>query len=243
MLQTRVIIILLIVLNIFHETTAYIFDVNYSYKYSTKKTVYSSVFLQQNKKDFRFLAGAPKTDNILICNTTVCKSFAFSSQNEAGFEMLGAAIAAGNTVGDPTYICAPHYIVLPSFRINGRCFALHENFKPIYSLDNRLQQVKAYNGSYEFYYAQGQVGFSAKYVEDNEFLLGAPGVLSWKGTVIKHTDLNIKNILQPEKVAEKNSYLGYAIEFGEYYFGGRKRRCAIGGAPRGDNLLGQVSLI
>lgn len=78
--------------------------------------------------------------------------------------------------------------------------------------------------------------------------------------MIKHTELNIKNILQPEKVAEKNSYLGenyifnnfnklninilgYAIEFGEYYFGGRKRRCAIGGAPRGDNLLGQVSLI
>ncbi|GJQ80821.1 hypothetical protein Trydic_g9408 [Trypoxylus dichotomus] len=231
----------LIFLGFMFQTNCYIFDVGYSYLHPTNGTQYTTVFLQQQSNTgFRLLAGAPRSDKVALCNTKLCREFHLNVKNVAGYEMLGASISGGDNADDPTYICAPRYIVSQQYRVNGRCFAMHSNFKPITSLDNVYNQVQIFNSSYEFLYAHGQAGFSVKHVKNNEFLLGAPGVLSWKGTIIKHTSFEAKDIVLPEKKINRNSYLGYSIEFGSFYFSGTQRYCVIAGAPRGDNLLGQV---
>nr|XP_027228910.1 integrin alpha-4-like [Penaeus vannamei] len=139
--------------------------------------------------------------------------------------------------------------------MNGACYwadvqdLLEQDFEP--GLWNKLLPLVEFNlqrvqdeetGQTIYYYQLGQVGTSAHILQDGRFVLGAPGVKQWGGTVAMvqrgqmWTTATDFNVLKPSSY---DSYFGYSVTSGKFW---GSEEFIVAGAPRAD-LQGKVSLL
>ncbi|KAK3924920.1 Integrin alpha-PS3, partial [Frankliniella fusca] len=135
------------------------------------------------------------------------------------------------------------------YLMNGLCYSLdwtnlYRQPKPYAPLVERERQGavvpdEAWPGRTKnaFYYAFGEAGFSAHISQEaGEVLLGAPGVYSWRGSVVRYRineagQLVEKLVLRPDSF-EDYGYFGYSVTAGGF---DSSRRTAVqyaAGAPR-----------
>lgn len=121
-------------------------------------------------------------------------------------------------------------------------------------------QSKIINGKNVYYYWLGEMGFSVHVNDDNnEILMGAPGIHNWKGSVVhfKHEeqkenstntgevgpsiDQNRVTVVDTSMTnIDEDSYLGYAVASG--YFLGKKPKTLyyVSSAPQAGRQTGRV---
>nr|XP_022909520.1 integrin alpha-PS4-like [Onthophagus taurus] len=201
-----------------------------------------SVYLEYlDVKRFQLLSAAPKDNVVRSCTIEDgCQRFNVplkpSKINFVGASISGTGVANRNTV-----ICNPQYAD-EKYHTNGICYFKQKTFKEYSPLSKPSRQIGRYNKTLEYLYSHGQLGFSIKYIPNVGFLLGAPGVLSWKGTILKYSFDGDDAELNPESKVEKLSYLGYSLEYGSFNFRGRMISCIVAGAPKGSKVHGQVQI-
>lgn len=111
-----------------------------------------------------------------------------------------------------------------------------------------------------YYYMYGEQGISVHITEDNEqILIGAPGVSEWRGTVIRYKKKNRRNKWQPSSFHERNidvveidvpnpslwgqsndSYFGYALASGYFQGSNLKNILYVASAPQANVQEGEV---
>lgn len=147
------------------------------------------------------------------------------------------------------------YLATDDYFMNGACYwadvqdLLEQDFEP--GLWNKLLPLVEFNlqrvqdeetGQTIYYYQLGQVGTSAHILQDGRFVLGAPGVKQWGGTVAMvqrgqmWTTATDFNVLKPSSY---DSYFGYSVTSGKFW---GSEEFIVAGAPRAD-LQGKVSLL
>lgn len=110
------------------------------------------------------------------------------------FQWLGAAIDGGRTDTDKLIVCAPRFItpITTDYLMHGVCYWVNDTLSEnptqitrISPLRGIKEQVIEENGERIYYYMLAEQGLSAHVTPDNEqFLIGAPGIHTWKGSVI-----------------------------------------------------------
>ncbi|XP_021931323.1 integrin alpha-PS3-like isoform X2 [Zootermopsis nevadensis] len=90
-----------------------------------------------------------------------------------------------------------------------------------------------------YYSAFGQAGISTHFTKDGDVLIvGAPGVMDWRGTVIRYKTNDYLNpvIPNPLRTSELRSfsYVGYSVSSGKF-FNGKNKTYYVTGAPRAGN--------
>ena len=117
----------------------------------------------------------------------------------------------------------------------------------------------------KYIYMYGEGGISVHVTENNEeMLIGAPGVMNWKGTVIiyrpvegidgggisKRDTISHKiskrifrsEVLDPDaSIQDENSYFGYAVSSGQFSGPNKKKILYVASAPRANLQQGEVS--
>ncbi|PNF29696.1 hypothetical protein B7P43_G13069, partial [Cryptotermes secundus] len=181
---------------------------------------------------------------------------------------LGGAIAVQNS-GDRMVICAPRWKNAYNsnyYLMNGICYwtdnttDVEASMETIMPLVDFRKQSEIYHSHVYFYYAYGEAGFTVHFPQgSNEFLLGAPGLLDWRGTVIRMRDgefssgsprrrrsqgnyyfAEVPNALKSSGIP-LNSYLGYSLSSGRF-LSARPTHLYVSGAPRANDYKGKVYL-
>ncbi|KAF2884232.1 hypothetical protein ILUMI_21924 [Ignelater luminosus] len=181
-------------------------------------------------------------------------------KNRKDYGLLGASLDGGENEGDPFVVCSPRWINERRDRngqhylANGLCYMIQnsrdvnqngEKFIPLLHAGKQgytLDEIK-------YYYAIGETGMSVQYLnEERQLLLGAPGVLSWKGTVAKYQldvrpgsfgRMIVPNPVYMTSIKDENSYFGYALSYGTFDLR-YPMVWYVAGAPRAEELTGLV---
>lgn len=98
-----------------------------------------------------------------------------------------------------------------------------------------------------YYYAYGQFGMSVHFTRDGEeMIVGAPGVMDWRGTVVRYktNDRRIPVIPNPLRTSQLRNYtytyVGYSVSSGNF-LSGKNKTYYVSGAPRaGKDYQGKV---
>ncbi|XP_073811306.1 integrin alpha-PS3-like [Musca autumnalis] len=111
-------------------------------------------------------------------------------------QWLGASIDGGSKDTDKLIVCAPRFITPATndYLMHGVCYWVNdtlaqnpENVTRISPLRGKQEQVIDEDGTRIYYYMLAEQGISAHVTPDNEeFLIGAPGIHTWKGSVIRY---------------------------------------------------------
>ncbi|SPP75911.1 integrin alpha-PS3 isoform X2 [Drosophila guanche] len=121
--------------------------------------------------------------------------YTFDSERK-DFQWLGGSMDGGTSDEDKLLVCAPRFYA-PSakdYHMHGVCYWVQNTLASSPQHVNRIsplrlksdQVVQADSGNeINFYYILGELGLSAHVSDDNsKFLIGAPGIYTWKGSVI-----------------------------------------------------------
>ncbi|XP_037715995.1 integrin alpha-PS3 isoform X2 [Drosophila subpulchrella] len=125
--------------------------------------------------------------------------YTFDSERK-DFQWLGGAMDGGTRDTDKLLVCAPRFYA-PGPRdyfMHGVCYWINstvastpEHVTRISPLRLKTEQVKEENGVSSYYYIMGELGLSAHVADDNsKFLIGAPGINTWKGSVILYRQVD-----------------------------------------------------
>lgn len=213
--------------------------------------------------------GAPKEDDtgaVFECDFYGCKKLNFTSRPNDDYvellidQQLGSSL---ETFDNNLVACAPRWInqkYASYYFMNGACFVLKLNSSraeppQIYiPLGNSSKQgAKDARNIYYYNYVYGQAGFSIDVSKNGFLTMGAPGVFAWLGSIAQYNlgsgngsafvpnpAIFFKDIIHPKFMDYKiePEYFGYAVASGYFKNIGRM---SVAGAPRGNNLTGQVS--
>ncbi|EDW01487.1 integrin alpha-PS3 [Drosophila grimshawi] len=113
------------------------------------------------------------------------------------FQWMGGSMDGGTRDTDKLLVCAPRFIT-PSakdYHMHGICYWVSDtiadqpqNITKISPLRLKADQVKELNNFRYYNYILGEQGLSAHVSDDNEqFLIGAPGIFAWRGSVIRYS--------------------------------------------------------
>lgn len=113
------------------------------------------------------------------------------------FQWLGASMDGGLTDNEKLVVCAPRFIApvgTSDYLMHGICYWINDtltekpmNVRKISPLRLRKDQIREEGGSKFYYYMLAEQGLSVHVTPDNEeILVGAPGIHTWKGSVIRH---------------------------------------------------------
>ncbi|KAH8291423.1 hypothetical protein KR054_011554 [Drosophila jambulina] len=120
------------------------------------------------------------------------------------FQWLGGSMDGGTRDTDKLLVCAPRFYT-PSgndYHLHGVCYWVQNTLGStpghvtrISPLRLKSEQVVEVDGTNAFYYIYSELGLSAHVSDDNsKFLIGAPGIFTWKGSVILYRQVdNIDN--------------------------------------------------
>lgn len=125
-------------------------------------------------------------------------------------------------------VCAPRWInkifAQRYYFVNGLCYWMPNNIDntnklayPLKPLLLNTRQGFNHNNTAYYYYAYGQAGISAHVVNNKEkieILLGAPGIIKWKGSVIRYINNNLNHPIIPNPINENK------IDFFSYFGNG-----------------------
>lgn len=198
------------------------------------------------------LVGAPGLDDhaggVFICKLTenTCQKLfmkermplsATGTTSRQANQWLGSSITALN---DSLVICAPRWTrqIHTFIFMNGICYWLRDEMELQLAPLAQINKQGYSHGVYKYYfYAYGQLGLSAHFTSSGELLLGTPGLLNWKGSVISYANSSVEpNFTNPIDIEELSffSYMGYSLDSSE--------NLIATGVPRGNSLTGQVFL-
>ncbi|XP_063843702.1 integrin alpha-PS3-like isoform X1 [Scylla paramamosain] len=199
----------------------------------------------------------------------------FSYHDMKNFGWLGGSLDSQPNFREDrqvTGVCAPRWknqIYRYQRYMNGACYWI-DNSKPNAKFNKKLplvnheKQTTTINDKTFYFYGHGQAGMSIHFPDDQtKFIVGAPGVFNWHGTVILYQDSNWNN---PEGIARRRrqawwitkrdfqhdtvpnpSYFtrirdcdlfGYAVTSGRFL--SERQILYAGGAPRGAESYGKV---
>ncbi|XP_061397206.1 integrin alpha-PS3-like [Musca vetustissima] len=157
--------------------------------------------------------GINETGAIYRCTltgTSQCNTYVFEDRgnvnvpaNEYSYDSekkdhqwLGASIDGGPKDTDKLIVCAPRFItpVTNDYLMHGVCYWINDTLTPnpvnvtrISPLRGKQEQIMDENGKRIYYYMLAEQGICAHVTADNEeFLIGAPGIHTWKGSVIRY---------------------------------------------------------
>ncbi|XP_034476583.1 integrin alpha-PS3 isoform X2 [Drosophila innubila] len=112
------------------------------------------------------------------------------------YQWLGGSMDGGTKDTDKLLVCAPRFIAPSSkdYHMHGICYWVADtlgeqpqNITKISPLRLKSDQVKEENDHRYYYYILAEQGLSAHVSDDNEqFLIGAPGIHTWRGSVIRY---------------------------------------------------------
>lgn len=163
---------------------------------------------------------------------------------EKSHQMFGATVVASKN-GDSVLACAPHYkYFFAKFEVVepvGSCYYARDHFTKIQEYAP-CRQEPARHGHHRLGY--GMCGFSAAVPDngDQRLFISGPGVWYWQGAVFSQ---NIHNITDRPSTADGPAHtdhhqLGYSTANGD--FDGDNQDDIVVGVPRGNELLGMVSI-
>ncbi|GLV40341.1 scab [Carabus blaptoides fortunei] len=201
-------------------------------------------------------------------NTLIKGPNGMSYHHKKEHSWLGAAIDGEDFIGGLLVACAPRWINQIHKKIyylqNGFCYLSKDTTNIHKKPEELIPLLFAGNQGFKeksdsmYYYALGQAGMSVHFTENyTEILLGAPGILQWKGMVIKYSSAETSTGIISKKSSLMNmnydeqdipnpfyihtikdySYFGYASSSGKFQ---NNKIWYVGGAPRGNRLYGQV---
>lgn len=193
-------------------------------------------------------------------------------------QWMGAAMDGGPGDNDKLIVCAPRFIApTPSdYLMHGNCYYVENtldqqpvNVTRISDLRYINAQLQEINGTRYFYYMYGEEGLSVHVSSDNsEFLIGAPGIFTWKGSVIRwhatddgdgpslsrrdlESQAQLKETEEGEKQAvimrgdilnnaeqDDDSYFGYSVASGYFDASDPSKLLYVATAPQGDAQQG-----
>ncbi|KAM8711525.1 hypothetical protein ACLKA7_000636 [Drosophila subpalustris] len=117
------------------------------------------------------------------------------------YQWLGGSMDGGTQDTDKLLVCAPRFIAPSSkdYHMHGICYWVEntladqpQNVTKISPLRLKSQQVKEDNDHRYYYYILAEQGLSAHISDDNEqFLIGAPGIHTWRGSVIRYRKVSL----------------------------------------------------
>lgn len=133
-------------------------------------------------------------------NEEKVNEYTFDSQMK-DYQWLGASMDGGTRDTDKLIVCAPRFIA-PSprdYHLHGVCYWVHDtvadqpqNVTRISPLRLKTEQTKTENNLRYYNYILAEQGFSVHASDDNEqFLIGAPGIFTWRGSVIRYRKVTI----------------------------------------------------
>jgi len=205
---------------------------------------------------------------------------AYNSEKKDG-QLLGACMDGHDSEMDRFVVCAPqlkadieetgHYL------LHGICYWVSDTnstqpsgIRSIIPLRQRsLQTIKGDNNLNHYYYIYGESGFSVHVTDNNEeILIGTPGVFNWRGSVIRYKarerpDLGglsrrevssrYHSIMKRQSTLEyystipnpfyatisDDSYFGYAVSSG-FFNGPQSRLFYVASAPQANKQTGEV---
>lgn len=215
------------------------------------------------------------TGNTNVENTEL----AYNSEKK-DYQMLGASMDGHGSEESRFVVCAPKLIgnveEANHYLLHGICYWVTdtESSQPsgvrsiIPMRQKNLQTIPSINGLQHYYYIYGQEGFSVHVTDNNEeILIGAPGVYNWRGTVIRYVarkrlDLNglsrrsdtkthsIKKRQTYEYRSEipnpfytsipDDSYFGYAVSSANFEGPMFTRLYYVASAPQAKQQTGEV---
>ncbi|XP_016972539.1 integrin alpha-PS3 isoform X2 [Drosophila rhopaloa] len=117
------------------------------------------------------------------------------------FQWLGGAMDGGTKDSDKLLVCAPR-LYAPSARdyhLHGVCYWVQDTLASTPEHVTRisplrlksLQVIEEEPGKSSFNYIMAELGLSAHVADDNsKFLIGAPGITTWKGSVILYRQVD-----------------------------------------------------
>ncbi|XP_052841039.1 LOW QUALITY PROTEIN: integrin alpha-PS3-like [Drosophila gunungcola] len=196
--------------------TPYVLDPRGNFNASDQGVTWDS-----DRKDFQWLGGSMDggtrdTDKLLVCAPR------FYTPTPNNYLLHGVCLWVQNTVAE-----APENVTrISPFRLKSKQVNSNTN----------AQQVKKQN---YFYYA-GELGHSAHVAEDSnssKFLIGAPGVRNWKGSVIFYQQ--DAQIFEPWRQRD-NTYFGYAVSSGYFDSANPSTLLYVASAPRANHLSGEA---
>lgn len=157
---------------------------------------------------------------------------------------------------DKFAVCAPRIILesktksldkLQRYRMHGICYWTTNtstdqpnNIQTIAKALHSENELRIKHGTDNVInYIFGEQGISVHITENNqEILIGAPGVFLWVGTVARHKANRI-DVPKPLSYMSASSYFGFAISSG-YFDGPTKNLRYVASAPRAYSLHGMV---
>ncbi|KAH8407473.1 hypothetical protein KR222_001829 [Zaprionus bogoriensis] len=135
-------------------------------------------------------------DNVKIWNS----EYTWDSQRR-DFQWLGGSMDGGTRDTDKLIVCAPRFVAPSSrdYHMHGICYWVPDtlsdqpkNIKHISPLRLKEDQVREENGLRYYYYILAEQGLSVHVSDDNEqFLIGAPGIFTWRGSVIRYSKVSL----------------------------------------------------
>lgn len=181
---------------------------------------------------------------------------------------------------DKFVVCAPRLIsnVKDHYLMHGVCYwttntsmARPTNIQKITPLRFKDKQQRVIDNTTYFFYMFGEQGISVHITENNEeILIGAPGVFTWKGSIVRHKAKPLADLgglsrrnqnaqsIQRQKYSQEsieyssdvpnpllwnqndNSYFGFAISSG-YFDGPTKTKLLyVASAPQANEQQGEV---
>ncbi|XP_064455460.1 integrin alpha-4-like [Ornithodoros turicata] len=148
-----------------------------------------------------------------------------------------------STPGGRTVVCGPLWKNQKWQGVhlaNGVCYVLDRDLKPLKKLlplvKRTLQVV-----SYDYYYYAAESGFSATFTQKGDLILGTPGFLNWKGTLVRYRSMLDRFSVASSVGRHQGSYIGYSVTSGRFF---RDEDVVIAtGAPRGNTYKGEVYLV
>ncbi|XP_036332455.1 integrin alpha-PS3-like, partial [Rhagoletis pomonella] len=209
-------------------------------------------------------------------NITIENFDSYTYDNEArDNQWLGAAMDGGTKDTDKLLICAPRFLTPTAndYLMNGICYwvkdTLNDNptkVQRISPLRLKSEQRKTVNNHPTFYYMLAEEGLSAHVTDNNEeFVIGAPGISNWKGSAIhvrkrfeedpilsrrdtserkrvtRQIEFSGQYVLNTEDQAS-DSYFGYAVGSGYFDSKDKDRLMYVATAPQANLQSGEAYL-
>ncbi|KAH8246598.1 hypothetical protein KR038_003787 [Drosophila bunnanda] len=120
------------------------------------------------------------------------------------FQWLGGSMDGGTRDTDKLLVCAPRFYTPSSkdYHLHGVCYWVQNTLgstpghvtriSPLrLKSEQVIEQVVDGNDMTSFYYIYSELGLSAHVSDDNsKFLIGAPGIFTWKGSVILYRQVD-----------------------------------------------------
>ncbi|KAH8299896.1 hypothetical protein KR044_007351 [Drosophila immigrans] len=148
------------------------------------------------------------------------------------FQWLGGSMDGGTKDTDKLLVCAPRFIAPSSkdYHMHGICYWVADtladqpqNVTKISPLRLKSDQVREENDFRYYFYILAEQGLSAHVSDDNEqFLIGAPGIYTWRGSVIRYRKVSLvddpsasrrdTSSQSRRKVRSGGDYIDYAPE-------------------------------